>query len=274
MKTLKMFFLFLACVLIVLEPLSPCDADNFSLGRPSDERIDFKPMEQYLEVKLIGMNLPEIAEAPWYREIFLHRKEFGLGYIEVTLGTEAESQTIKTMAFSYEKEGQNRYRYTSLGISPTTPTSLSGPFPFSLQDQVQIRIVVKNFESAENIALVKHILGMARCSGIEGFQAYSQAFNTASVAFGAIENLFHPVVKNDEIILTVSAEDITHRYHSVLFRNHGDNEFELFRLGFYPQESLLPRLSFTEALQSNGIKRLLPIYGRGFSSPSMICPLS
>jgi hypothetical protein len=82
MKTLKMYFLFLAFVLIVLEPQSPCSAYTFSLGRPSDERIDFKPMEQYLEVKLISMNLPEIAEPPWYKEIFLHRKDFGLGYLD------------------------------------------------------------------------------------------------------------------------------------------------------------------------------------------------
>ena len=255
MRTLKRCFLFLALVLIVLEQPSPCNGYNFSLGRPSDERINFKPMEQYLEVKLISMNLPERGEPPWYREIFLHRKEFGLGYIEVTLGTEAESQTIKTMAFSYEKERENQYKYRSLGISPATPTSLSGPFPFPLQDQVQIRIVVKNFESAENIALVKRILDMAKGSGLEGLQAYGQVFSTASVAFGVMENLFPPAVKDDEFIITVSAEDITHRYHSVLFRNHGNEKFELFRLGFYPQESLLPRLSFTEALQSNRIKR-------------------
>ena len=92
------------------------------------------------------------------------------------------------------------------------------------------------------------IVDMAKGSGLEGLQAYSQAFTTASVAFGVIENLFPPAVKDDEIIITVSAEDITHRYHSVLFRNHGDKEFELFRLGFYPRESLLPGLSFTEAL--------------------------
>jgi len=255
MKTLKRCFLFLALVLIILQAQSPCSAYTFSLGEPSDETIDFKPMEQYMEVKLIGMNLPEIAEPPWYREIFLHRKEFGLGYIEVTLGTAAESRTIKTMAFSYEKEGENQYKYRSLGISPATSTSLSGRFPFPLQDQVQIRIVVKNFENAENIGLVKRIVDMAKGSGLEGLQAYSQAFNTASVAFGVIENLFPPAVKDDEILIAVSAEDITHRYHSVLFRNHGDKEFELFRLGFYPQESLLPGLSFTEALQSNRIKR-------------------
>lgn len=250
-----MCFLFPAFVLIVLAPLSPCNAYHFSLGRPSDERIDFRPMEQYLEVKLISMNLPEIAEPPWYKEIFLHRKDFGLGYLEVTLGTGAESRTIKTMAFSYEKESGNRYRYKSLGIAPDTPTSLSGQFPFPLQDQVRIRIVVKNFENTENIALVKRILDMAKGSGLEGLQSYGHVFNTASVAFGVIENLFPPVVKDDEIIIAVSAEDITHRYHSVLFRADGTEEFELFRLGFYPRESLLPKLSFTEALQSNRIKR-------------------
>lgn len=255
MKTLKLCFLFLAFVLIVGGPQSPCSAYKFSLGEPSDERIDFKPMEQYMEIKLISMNLPEIAEPHWYKEIFLHRKEFGLGYIEVTLGTKAESHTIKTMAFSYEKEGANQYRYKSLGISPDASTSLSGQFPFPLHDQVQIRIVVKNFESAENIGLAKRILNMAKGSGLEGLQAYSHVFNTASVAFGVIENLFPPAVKDDEILIAVSAEDITHRYHSVLFRDNGNEEFELFRLGFYPQKSLLPRLSFAEALQSHRIKR-------------------
>lgn len=88
------------------------------------------------------MNLPEIAEPSWYEEIFLHRKEFGLGYIEVILGTKAESQTLKTMAFSYEKEGAIQYTYKSLGISPDTSTSLSGQFPFPLKGQVQIRIKI------------------------------------------------------------------------------------------------------------------------------------
>jgi hypothetical protein len=82
MKSLKMCFLFLAFVLIILQAQSPCSAYPFSLGEPSDETIDFKPMEQYLEVKLISINFPEIAEPPWYKEIFLHRKNFGLGYLD------------------------------------------------------------------------------------------------------------------------------------------------------------------------------------------------
>jgi hypothetical protein len=53
MKTVKMCFLFLALVLIVLEPQSPCSAYKFSLGQPSDETIDFRPMEQYMEIRLI-----------------------------------------------------------------------------------------------------------------------------------------------------------------------------------------------------------------------------
>jgi len=67
MKTLKTCFFFLAFVLIVLQAQSPCSAYTFSLGKPSDETIDFKPMEQYMEIKLISMNLPEIAEPPWYK---------------------------------------------------------------------------------------------------------------------------------------------------------------------------------------------------------------
>jgi hypothetical protein len=176
------------------------------------------------------------------------------------------------MAFSYERKSEDRYKYKSLGISPDTPTSLSGQFPFPLQDQVQIRIVVKNFEDKENIGLIKRILDMVKGSGLEGLQAYSQVFTMASVAFGVIENVFPPAVKDDEILIVienvfppavkddeiliaVSAEDISHRYHSVLFRNDDGQDFELFRLAFFPQPSLLPRLSFAEALRSDRIKR-------------------
>jgi hypothetical protein len=234
---------------------APCLAQKFSLGTPSDERIDFKPMEQYLEIKLTGMNLPDIEEAPWFKKVFLHRKKFGLGYIEVKLGSKEGARTIKTMAFSYEKESDNRYKYKSLGISTDTPTSLSGQFPFPLQDQVQIRIVVKNFDDKENIGLIKRILDMVKGSGLEGLQAYSQVFTIASVAFGVIENVFPPAVKDDEILIAVSAEDISHRYHSVLFQDDDGQDFELFRLAFSPQPSLLPRLSFAEALRSDRIKR-------------------
>lgn len=242
-------------VLIVLDLQAPCLAQKFSLGKPSEERIDFKPMEQYMEIKLTGMNLPEIEESPWYKKIFLHRKDFGLGYIEVKLGTKEDAQSIKTMAFTYEKESENRYKYKSLGISPSTPTSLSGQFPFPLQDQVQIRIVVKNFENEENIGLVKRVLDMVKGSGLEGLQAYGQVFTIASVAFGIIENLFPPAFEDDEILIAISADDITRRYHSVLFRSDDNEEFELFKLSFFPQPSLLPSRSFAEALKSDRIKR-------------------
>lgn len=242
-------------VLIVLNLQAPCLAQKFSLGKPSEERIDFKPMEQYMEIKLTGMNLPEVMELPWYKKIFLHRKVFGLGYIEVKLGTKEDAQSIKTMAFTYEKESKNRYKYKSLGISPSTPMSLSGQFPFPLQDQVQIRIVVKNFENEENIGLVKRVLDMVKGSGLEGLQAYGQVFTIASVAFGIIENLFPPAFEDDEILIAISADDITRRYHSVLFHSDDNEEFELFKLSFFPQPSLLPSRSFAEALKSDRIKR-------------------
>jgi hypothetical protein len=255
MSYLKKCLLGVIFLLIALNLRSPCFAQKFSLGNPSNEKILFKPVEQYMEIKLTDMNLPDVEEPPWYKKIFLHRKDFGLGYIEVKLGTKEDTKSIKTMAFSYEKESENRYKYKSLGISPDTPTSLSGQFPFPLQDQVQIRIVVKNFENEENIGLVKRVLDMVKGSGLEGLQAYSQVFTIASVTFGVIENLFPPAFKDDEILIAVSAEDITHRYHSVMFRSDNNEEFELFKLAFFPQPSLLPGLSFAEALKSDRIKR-------------------
>ena len=242
-------------VLIVLGLQTPCLAQRFSLGKPSDKAINFKPMEQYMEIKLTGMNLPAVRESPWYKKVFLHRKDFGLGYIEVKLGTKKNAQTIKTMAFTYEKKGRHQYEYKSLGISSSTPTSLSGQFPFPLQDQVQIRIVVKNFEKEENIGLVKRVLDMVKDSGLEGLQAYGQVFTMASVAFGIIESLFPPASEDDEILIALSAEDITHRYHAVLFQDDDNKKFELFKLSFSPQPSLLPSRSFAEALKSDRIKR-------------------
>lgn len=255
MKLLKITLFAKIYFLLIFLLHSPCLAQKFSLGNPSGENIVFKSMENYMEIKLRSMNLPEVEEPPWYKKIFLNRKIFGLGYIEVKLGTKENSKKIKTMVFTYEKESENRYKYKSLGISPHTSASLSRYFPFPLQDQVQIRIVVKNFENEENIGFVKRILDMVKESGLDGLQTYSQVFTIATVAFGIIEKIFPPNAKDDEIIILISAEDITHKYHSILFRSEDNNKFEIFKLEFVPQPSLLPDLSFAEALKSDRIKR-------------------
>jgi hypothetical protein len=94
---------------------------QFDLGSPSGNAVDYNPVSQYLKLYIVGIHTPKEEDPSWIEnsisKIFLKRKQFGIGYVEVTLG---DRPPIKTVAFTYEKTNGG-YKYESIAASEKIP---------------------------------------------------------------------------------------------------------------------------------------------------------
>ncbi|MAW03546.1 hypothetical protein ACE41O_21330 [Alteromonas macleodii] len=175
---------------------------TLEIGQQSGDNFTYDSSKQYTVIKLSSINLPEgeddsslITRA--IKRFALDRKQFGLGYIEVT---PEFGEPEKTFLFSYERDSNDIYSYESLGATDGLELQLIRPFIFD--GPVTVKIVVQEWEG-ENNAVIKKIINASNDLSLS-----TEQITGINSLLSTIETIFPADSKFDAITLQVSPEDI------------------------------------------------------------------
>ncbi|MEK7281094.1 MAG: hypothetical protein AAB037_01920, partial [Chloroflexota bacterium] len=148
-------------IIVLLATLIDANAQHLYVGNLSGEPLKIDPNANYYEINMVNFEPAKPAEPGLWARLFANRKKYGVGYIII----QADGQEPqKTLVFDYEQESKDRYRYNSIGISPEVSYSLIDRFIFPPEKPLTLQVVVKNWEDAENIAVIQKLIGVVRTS--------------------------------------------------------------------------------------------------------------
>jgi|GEM_PF-920616 len=241
----RMFFVLASLFLFLCT--SPIYGQTLRIGEQTGQGFSYDPNTQYAALSLKTLNLPALEDesspiANFFRKVFLHRKRFGLAYVEVIPPFGEEEKTI---LFSFEREERARYRYHHIGATDNIVFPISRPFVYGAP--VVIKIVIKEWEDEKASAAVKQIIHAIDQSGLAGQAA--PALANVTLILGLVEQIFKPDSMEEVMNLKVKSEDIVRRDLQIL----GD-ESPFFQISFSTEEAFFNDFDFHSGLLKAGIE--------------------
>jgi hypothetical protein len=91
---------------------------NMSIDSSGSSKLDYDSKSKYINLKIESLMVPQQKEPPWYRKIFIKRKNYGIGYFEFSF---VGGSKAKQIVFQYEKVSREEYKYDYLLPTPDFP---------------------------------------------------------------------------------------------------------------------------------------------------------
>lgn len=202
----KVLFLLLSTITCMI--ISNGYASDFKIKLKSDApKLQYNNISQYLNMKLSQLDVPIEVTPPWYKKVFVKRKDFGIAYFDYSF---KNGTKIKQPLFQYEKDGDDNYRYSYLVATESAPAYLLEKElvsrPFTMQ------LVIKNWESGENTSLLKVFVKKLNLFSSASPDVVSVSFKTAleigNAALDSIEEIFPPKNTEESGLITIDPDNL------------------------------------------------------------------
>lgn len=212
MKSILIPYALLICAISLPNTAS---ATRVELGPQTGPAFEYNPETQYVGIRLKDLNLPEPGDdsgklARFLKKLFVDRKQFGAAFIEVIPPFAKTWQ--KTVLFTYEWAGANRYKFRHIGATDGLGYGISPDFIFS--DPVDIRIEIREWEDKAAGSAVKTILDAVNETPLAA--GYGAVVSNATLMIDLAQNLFKPDEVEEALRLRLDPRDISNRHIQIL----------------------------------------------------------
>jgi hypothetical protein len=198
---------------------------NMSIDSSGSSKLDYDSKSKYINLKIESLMVPQQKEPPWYRKIFIKRKNYGIGYFEFSF---VGGSKAKQIVFQYEKVSREEYKYDYLLPTPDFPAYILEKKLSSRP--ISMKLVIKNWEDKDNILLIKGLISKLNLfsSSVPEItnQQLAQVLQIGTVALDLVETVFPPMNTEESGTITIDPENLRDGFILKLRDSDGDlNEF-------------------------------------------------
>jgi hypothetical protein len=220
-------------------------AQDLVIKEVSNSDFNFDEKSQYLHISLSSLNSPKPDAPKWWDKLLGKETNYGLAYIEITVGAQSHSIPI----FNYKKSSGNRYDFDSVGVlDGTVGYPIARWIVFKEDAPPKLRVVVKSWEDSKDAEAVSQIINAAALFGGMEASMVEKALNIGDTVVKLINLIWPDKDETNSISVNLFKENLKNQFITLELKSSPFLKEEILTLKLTAGTGRFVNKSFQSAL--------------------------